>query len=114
MKIELISKDQYNRLKEIQSKHSLLTYQNEGYDYPDKSKWSEEDRSAFKEVEDLLKNHIRGFSKLNHFRISKQGHIQLRFQYNYDYDKNGYFIGVGYILLSELLNGFKETINKTS
>ncbi|MCA9495768.1 MAG: hypothetical protein KC589_02405 [Nanoarchaeota archaeon] len=107
MQITLINQEQYNRLKEIQFNYPTLTYQNKGYDYPKTDEWSEDDNKAFKEVEDLLKEHIRGFSKLNHFRISKKGEIQLRFQYNYNWRGYGLpFIGVGYIDLKELLNGF--------
>jgi len=107
MKIELISQEQLDRLLEIQKEHPLLTYQNNGYDYPDKTKWSEEDNTAFKEVQTILGNHIKGFYSLNHFRISKKGEIEVRFQYNYGYDGIRHtFSGVGYISLRELTNGF--------
>jgi hypothetical protein len=108
MKINLISSEQFERLLEIQLTHPNLTYQNVGYDYPNKNEWSKEDTDAHKEVSDLLSKHIIGFSEFNHFKLSKDEQIQLRVQYNYGADDNTTpFTGVGYLLLSELLNGFK-------
>jgi len=108
MTIALITKKEYKRLLDIQKKHPKLTYQNEGYDYPKRTDWSENDNKAFKEVEDLLKEHINYFREFNHFKISKRGLIRIRFQYNY----NDHFSGVGYIDIIELYKGFygKKTI----
>lgn len=47
MTINLIDIDTYNLLKSIQESYPNLTYQNTGYDYPDKSNWSDEDVAAF-------------------------------------------------------------------
>jgi hypothetical protein len=107
MQIELISQEQLDRLLEIQKKHPLLTFQNDGYTYPDKTKWSDKDNTAFKESEDLISKHIKGFSSLTHFRMSRKGEVQIRFQYDYGYDGVGHsFTGVGYITLRELMKGF--------
>lgn len=109
MKIELITQDTHQKLKSIFENHPALTLQNNGYEYLDKRKFTPEDEAAFKETSEILKKHIHGFSKLHNFRLSKDGRIQLRFDYNYNYDNNlGSFHGVGYILLDELLNGFEE------
>ena len=91
---------------EIQKEHPLLTFQNDGYTYPDKTKWSDEDNVMFKEAQEIISKHIKGFSSLTHFRMSKKGELQIRFQYNYGYDGGHYFTGVGYITLRELMNGF--------
>lgn len=105
MKIELITQETHQKLKSIFENHPALTLQNNGYEYLDKRKFTPEDEAAFKETSEILKKHVHGFSKLHNFRLSKNGRIQLRF--NYAWDER--FTGVGYILLDELLNGFEET-----
>lgn len=107
MKIELISKEQFDRIVEIQEKHPLLTYQQKGYDYPDKSKWSEEDLSAYNEVTEILRKHIVGFDSFTNFNFNEKTGIRIRLQYNYGAEDNTMsFTGVGYLYLRELLNGF--------
>lgn len=109
MKITLISQEEYNNLLNIQQINPLLTYQNTGYDEIDKSKLSDKDIEAIKEVESILKSHVSGFSRFQNFKTNKAGEIGLRFQYNYNYDGQGVpFIGVGYINIKELLNGFED------
>ncbi len=109
MRIELISEEQYNLLKTIQEKHNILTFQNDGYEYIDKSKFTQEDQKAFDEVTEILSKHIVGFREFNNFCHSKSGELRIRFQYNYGADDNSRsFTGVGYLLLDELLKGFKE------
>ena len=109
MTINLIDTPTYDRLVEIQNSYPNLTYQNKGYDYPNKSKWSDEDLKAFEEVKNVLSASIHGFSELNHFRVSTKGELEIRFQYDWSHDTDSIpFTGVGYIRLSELLNGFKE------
>lgn len=113
MTIKLITQEDFNILSDIQKNHPLLTYQNTGYDGFDKSKMTDEDKKAFDKIESILRTSIAGFSSFQNFKMSSKGEIKLRFQYNYGYDGNGcYFIGVGYILLDELLNGFNEIINR--
>jgi|GEM_PF-2597803 len=111
MTITLISKAQFDTITEIQKKHSILTYQNTGYDNFDKSKMTEDDKTAFNEVQAILAVAIGGFSRLQNFKLSgKTKEIEIRFQYNYSYDTNDGglpFIGVGYTRLTELLNGFE-------
>ncbi len=111
MTIELIDNEQYNRMVEIQKNHTLLTYQNTGYDYPDKSKWSDDDKKAFEEVQNILKKHIKGFSEFNHFKLDKNNEIRLRFQYDWSADAEIHtisFTGVGYLYLRELHKGFDK------
>lgn len=108
MKINLIDEEQYNRLKDIQKTYPKLTLNNKGYEYIKKDTLSEEDLEAFREVSDILKDHIIGFVKFNNFQYIKDV-IRLRFQYNWGAEENTLsFTGVGYIELDELLNGFKE------
>jgi hypothetical protein len=90
-------------------KHPALTLQNQGYEKINRDKLSDLDKAKIKEIEALLGKSIVGFSSFQNFKLSTKG---LRFQYNYDADYEGggnkiYFIGVGYILVNELLVGFK-------
>ena len=115
MKIELINQQQYDILKKLQESHPILTFQNDGYEYIDKSKFDEQDKATFNAIESLLRKHIVGFSWFNNFCHSKRtGKLLLRFQYNYGAEDNTMqFIGVGYLELDELLNGFTvESLNK--
>jgi hypothetical protein len=77
-----------------------------------RDKLSDLDKAKIKEIEALLGKSIVGFSSFQNFKLSTKKKVGLRFQYNYDADYEGggnkiYFIGVGYILVNELLVGFK-------
>jgi hypothetical protein len=115
MTIELISKEQHEFLKKIQKEHPFLTFQNKGYQYIDKTKFTDEDKKAFDKVTTLLKKHITGFYEFNNFVISnKTKEINIRFQYNWtsdDEDAKISFVGVGYITIDELMNGFNDHYN---
>ena len=105
MKINLISKEEYLFIKSIYNKHQNLFLQNKGYETI--QNLTEDDKLAIKDIEKILKKSIAGFSNFQNFRFNKNLDIQLRILYNYSYDNNGvHFIGVGYILLDELLKGF--------
>ena len=109
MKINLITPEQHTSLSLIFNNYPNLTLQNKGYETPDKSKFSEEDKIKFEEVTALLKKTIHGFNSFKNFRLNKTQEIELRFDYNYNYGTTDlHFIGVGYILLDELLYGFKN------
>jgi hypothetical protein len=117
MTIELISQEQFDFITEVYKKHPILTLQNKGYETI-KDKLSEEENKAKNDVSEILSKHIKGYSSFTNFRLShKENKLQLRFQYDYQADLTdeeksgsylGSFIGVGYILLEQLLNGFKE------
>lgn len=116
MTIELITQEEYDRLLAIQKEYPNLTFQNQGYSYPKKSDWSQEDLNAFKEVEDIVKKSIVGFQELNHFTLKKDGSIRIRFQYDWTADDRSQgipFTGVGYIEVDELFNGFKTNDYET-
>lgn len=115
MTIELISQEQYDELLKIQKNHSALTFQNNGYEYIDKSKLSDEDKQALKTIETMLKKHIKGFEKFNNFRFDSQNRLKIRFQYDWSADEESRtipFTGVGYLLVDELLNGFENKTNQ--
>lgn len=110
MTIELISESQYKLLLNIQKTYPNLTYQNKGYDYPNKSKWSNEDLSQFNIVKTILNKHIKGFSEFNHFKLNNKNEVIIRLQYNWTLDEpyKYPFTGVGYLPLEELFKGFKN------
>lgn len=114
MTIELLTQEEYNMLISIQKEHPNLTFQNQGYQYVDKSKFTEADKIAFDKVTNLLRKNIKGFIEFNNFKIgtdkiSKAKEVCLRFQYNWGADTAGvHFTGVGYLTLREFLNGFDE------
>ncbi len=103
MTIELITEEQYSRIIFLQKKFPNLTYQNKDYDTLQKSELSEEELLAFNEIENILKIHVKDFVKFNHFKLRKNGDIALRFQYHW----SNMFTGVGYLKITELLNGFE-------
>ena len=104
MILTTIEQHEYDFLLDIQKNHPELTFQNNGYEYINKSKLTEEDLKSFKEVEDLLRKSIHGFSKFFNFRLSHKGIVEIRFDYHWSES----FTGVGYLELQELLNGFNE------
>ena len=109
MRIELTTPEENQILLDIQKNHPILTYQNKGYDTIDTSKMTDEDKEAFKKVQDILLMKIKGFSSFQNFRINKKNEIELRFQYNYSYDGSGIpFTGVGYLTVRELHKGFDK------
>lgn len=108
MTIELLSQFEYDALLDIQKNFPALTFQNEGYQYIDRKKFSEEEKKADEDVTAILKKHIRNFIRFDNFRIrEKTGEIVIRFQYVWDPEATG-FTGVGYITLRELFKGFDE------
>lgn len=115
MTIKLISKEDYNIIVKIQKQFEFLTFEQIGYGYPRRPE-TEEEKQALDTVNNILKDSIVGFSKFNNFNVRPEG-IRLRFQYhwdadNEDTDNKNPFIGVGYLWLEELLNGFSEKLPK--
>ena len=112
MTINLITQEEYKELILIQENHPILTFQNDGYKNFDKSKMTEEDRAALTRVSEILKDSIKGFSEFNNFKYEKESNVlKIRFQYDWTADslQNELpFIGVGYLELQELFNGFKK------
>ena len=106
MKINLITNEEHDKLVDIFTKFPNLTLQNKGYETLNKNKFTDEEQTNFNEVNQILKKTIHGFSYFQNFRLTKNNEIELRLQYNYNYEGGITFIGVGYVLLNELLNGF--------
>ena len=111
MKIELITPEQHETILNIYKSFPILTLENKGYEGINRSKLTEAEKEADKKINEILKNHIVGFSRFQNFKTNnKENNLTIRFQYDWSAeDKNSIpFIGVGYIKLDELLNGFKN------
>ena len=109
MKIELISAKEYQRILDIQETYKVLTFNNDGYQYINKVKFTAEEREVNEEVTEILRKSIKGFSEFNNFRDRGDDGIEIRLQYDYNAANGGFsFTGVGYILLDELYHGFKD------
>lgn len=118
MTIRLITQEEHETLLNIQKNNPILTFDNNGYEYIDKSKFTNSDKDAFDTVTSILKEAIVGFHEFNNFKISKKTkEIRIRFQYDWslNLNANGYkerigipYTGVGYLFVGELLYGFKN------
>jgi len=114
MTIQLITTEQHETLLNIYKSFPVLTLENKGYEGIKRNDFTEAEAEADKQVNEILKKAICGFSKFKNFKTyNKENNLTIRFQYDYDADNDGpgfktHFIGVGYILLDELLNGFNN------
>lgn len=81
-----------------------LTLNNKGYEEIDSSKLTKKDKKAIKEVEEILKNHVKGFHRFQNFK-DESGKVVIRCQADYNYNTdNPPFIGVLYIGLDFITN----------
>lgn len=114
MTIHTLTEIEYNILTTIQKEFPNLTFQNNGFEYIDKSKFSMQDKVCFELVTEILKKSVVGFQTFNNFRVRKEnGEICVRFQYDWtadDINRKISFTGVGYLTLRELLNGFDKSM----
>lgn len=116
MTIKLISREEYDFLIKTFNEVRGLFLQNNGYEYIRKEFTKEEKESRDKVVEILSKS-IIGFSEFSNFRNSKRKGSdiekpQIRIQYNWEADNPSgarSYIGVGYLLIENLLYGFSKT-----
>jgi hypothetical protein len=106
MEITLLNRRNYNLLKNIQEKYPHLTFQNEGYQYLKAHvKLTDKDKQAIRICYKILNKSIHHLNEFNNFKISKDGLVLVRVQYNWDPDHRG-FTGVGYVPLECLRHGF--------
>lgn len=112
MNITLITPENHEKLLSIYNSTPALFLQNEGYQYIKKANLTEEDKAKIQEITAILKKSICGFSEFNNFRLTKKTQeIEIRIQYDWtahDRSLGIPYTGVGYILLDELLNGFRN------
>ena len=104
MTIILLSQQEYDTLIQIQKQFPALTFQNEGYEYIDRRKFTPEEKTADSTVASILHEHIKHFVRFDNFRVRKDGELTVRFQYHW----SDSFTGVGYLSVRELLHGFDK------
>ena len=117
MTITLLSQQEYDTLLQIKKDFPALSFQNVGYQYINRDRFSAEEKAADAQVMEILKKHIKGVVSFDNFtfrtnKITKEKVWRVRFQYNWtadEIDRRISFTGVGYILIDELLNGFEGT-----
>lgn len=109
MTITKITPEEHKFLMDSYENYPRLCFQNQGYEYINKNTLDEKDIIRIKEIETILRKSILGFKEFSNFKKDKQGDPTIRLQYNWCSDKiSGSFIGVGYIKIDELINGFNE------
>lgn len=119
MILTTLEEEDYNKLLDIQKQYPNLTFTHEPYQEWIPSYFTEEDKNALNEVKLIMEKAITGLSKFTNFYYGKSGILRIRFYYDWSYTwnndvdkipiRNGLpFIGVGYLELQDLLNGFKE------
>lgn len=117
MILTTLEEEDYNKLVEIQKEFPHLTFVHEPYQEWIPKHFTDKDREALQKVKDLLKKAIYGFSNFTNFYYNKKGVLCVRFYYDWSFEWNNdvdkipirvgvSFTGVGYLKLSELLNGF--------
>lgn len=81
----------YNRLVELKNQYPKLTFDNKGYEYLSKE-IKESHKEQLEEITEILRKTLKGFSRFEHFKLRKDGSIDVRAQYKWDVS----FTGVGY------------------
>lgn len=108
MKIKLITPARHAELTKLAADHPELVFDNVGYQYL-RAAIREDKALPIARIEEILKEHVIGFSRFFNFRRRVDGGLALRFDYNWGAeDASRYFIGVGYLLLDHLRDGFPE------
>ncbi len=107
MQIKLCSQEIHDELLQIAAEHPELVFNNNGYEYL--SREVQEAKAAqIERVSAILREHVTGFYKFFNYKHSTVHGLTLRFDYNWGAeDKTLYFIGVGYLPLKALREGFK-------
>lgn len=106
MTINLIEQEVYDTLLYIQEKYPRLTFQNKGYEYINRNEFTEEEKQADLQVNEILKKAIHKFTIFNNFCHTEKGELRIRFHYLWNEPGKITFDGVGYLSVRELLNGF--------
>ena len=111
MHIKFITPELHVELKAIAETHPDMVFQNEGYQYVSTETYVKHAKQ-FARVTEILKEHVVGFVRFFNFRMDtpKGGGdpvLVLRLDYNWgEADGTRYFVGVGYVTLDELRDGF--------
>lgn len=105
MTITLITQEIYDELAALARDYPKLILQNRGYEYLPVAVVQEHTQQLAR-IREILKAHVLGFSKFFNFRID-DGRLVLRFDFDWGAEGSCVrFVGVGYLPLDHLLNGF--------
>lgn len=92
------------KLEEYAEKYPALIFNNKGYEYLRKEIQNEY-KEQIKEIEELLKKCVAGFSKFNNFLYNKDNKLFVRYQSDWnaevEHQTRGSFIGVNYRQVSD-------------
>jgi hypothetical protein len=113
MNIALIQPETHAELAAIAFEHPALCLQNEGYEYLSPSVRADKEKQI-QRIESILREHIAGFSRFHNFKRSRDNRLCLRFDYDWGAANHSMrFIGVGYLLLDHLRDGFPPSTENT-
>ncbi len=89
--------DNFDKLKDIRDNYPELTLDNKGYETLS-LEVRQKHADVIKELHEILKEEIKGFSHFNNFKPSDDNKVIVRLQYDYNWDSdNPTFIGVDYV-----------------
>lgn len=103
MTITLITPELHTELETIAKENPELVFDNVGFEYLSREV-KEEKAEQIARISEILKEHVKGFSKFFNFKPCKKRGLTLRFDYAWDQR----FVGVGYLPLDHLRDGFPE------
>ena len=103
MRITLITPEIHAELLGLLNDHPELRFQNNGYEYLSREV-QEAKAEQIARISAILKDHVEGFVKFFNFNVGKDGAIRLRF--DYVWDPHTGFVGVGYLNVDRLRDGF--------
>ncbi len=109
MKITLITPELHAELTALADTYPDLVFQNVGYEYIGREK-REVCAPQITRIEEILKAHIVGFSRFFNFRRDNE-ELVLRFDFDWGAEDGSlHFVGVGYLPLDHLRDGFPKGI----
>lgn len=109
MTITLITPEIHEELRTIAEEHPELVFQNVGYEYL-RPAVKEAKAEQIARISDILREHVWGFSEFFNFRMSGKDKDVLELRFNYVWERHLQFVGVGYLPVDWLRDGFPDRI----
>ena len=98
-----LTEEEYDKLLELSKKPELQS-DNKYYYHCEHDNLKEDEEVKY--IKNLLKEIIVGFSSFSNFRASNTNILRIQFNWNYE-THNPTYVGIGYISLKELKEGFE-------
>ncbi len=106
MQIKIITPELHAELAGLAADHPELCFQNVGYQYLGREV-REAKAPQIDRIKAILKEHVVGFVEFFNFRNDKDRGLTLRFDFNWGAEDHSlHFVGVGYLPLDHLRDGF--------